>query len=66
MLAVCHCNICEPVCVYAETTIVVCADLHDWSQLVSDEVIVQRLDVANLRVISHVLSQSVALDYFNS
>lgn len=49
-----------------ETTIAVQPNLSDWSKLENDKVVVQTLDAGNMRVISHVLSQSVALDYFNS
>jgi hypothetical protein len=40
-------------------------NLSDWSALEPDKIVVQTLDVANVRVISHVLGQSVALDYYN-
>lgn len=53
-------------CGAAETTIAVQPNLSDWSKLENDKVVVQTLDAGNMRVISHVLSQSVALDYFNS
>jgi uncharacterized Rmd1/YagE family protein len=50
----------------AETRLVVRPGLDEWSKLESDQIVVKTLEMANLRVISHVLSQSVALDYFNS
>jgi uncharacterized Rmd1/YagE family protein len=50
----------------AETIIVVRPTLKEWSQLEADSVVVQILELASMRVISHVLAQSVALDYFNS
>lgn len=59
----------NPLCachVLAETRLVVRPGLDEWSKLESDQVVVKTLEMANLRVISHVLSQSVALDYFNS
>lgn len=49
----------------AETTIVVRPHLEEWSDLEDDQIVVQQLDLSGMRVISHVLSQSVALDYFN-
>lgn len=36
-----------------------------WSDLEPDTIVLQGLDLSGMRVISHVLSQSVALDYFN-
>jgi uncharacterized Rmd1/YagE family protein len=53
-------------CLPAETRLVVRPGLDEWSKLESDQIVVKTLEMANLRVISHVLSQSVALDYFNS
>lgn len=50
----------------AETTVVVRSQLETWSVLEPDKIVVQTFDVANVRVISHVLAQSVALDYYNS
>ena len=41
-------------------------NLKEWSAMEPDKIVVRMLDVGNLRVISSVLSQSVALDYFNS
>lgn len=37
-----------------------------WSALEPDKIVVQRLSAGNVRVISHVLGQSVALDYYNA
>lgn len=56
---------CVPGCA-AETSIVVRPSLQGWSQLEPDQIVVQTLELASMRVISHVLAQSVALDYFNS
>lgn len=39
--------------------------LDSWSRLEPDKIVVQTLDAANARVISNVLGQSVALDYYN-
>ncbi|KAF8056767.1 hypothetical protein HT031_006265 [Scenedesmus sp. PABB004] len=49
-----------------ETSVVVRRDLQPWSALEPDKIVVRTLDVGNARVISHVLGQSVALDYYNS
>lgn len=48
-----------------ETTVVVRPDMDEWSALEDNQIVVQQLDLSGMRVISHVLSQSVALDYFN-
>jgi hypothetical protein len=39
--------------------------MDEWSALEDNQIVVQQLDLSGMRVISHVLSQSVALDYFN-
>lgn len=46
--------------------VVVRPEQGPWSKLEPDSIVVQKLDVGNIRVISHVLGQSVALDYYNS
>jgi len=50
----------------AETLVVVRPDLAKWSALEPDKIVVREMSVGNVRVISHVLGQSVALDYYNS
>jgi uncharacterized Rmd1/YagE family protein len=41
-------------------------DEQQWACLEPDKIVVRALDVGNVRTISHVLGQSVALDYYNS
>eukprot|EP00775_Hariotina_reticulata_P007413 gene7413-7622_t len=49
-----------------QTLVVVRPDLGKWSALEPDKIVVREMSVGNVRVISHVLGQSVALDYYNS
>lgn len=44
--------------------VVVCPTLPVWSDGGQDHVIVKRLDLNSIRVISSVLGQSVALDFY--
>ncbi len=39
--------------------------LEEWFALEPDKVVVQQLDMGNVRVISHIIGQSVALDHYN-
>eukprot|EP00879_Flechtneria_rotunda_P006798 GHRR01007142.1.p1 GENE.GHRR01007142.1~~GHRR01007142.1.p1 ORF type:complete len:430 (+),score=105.28 GHRR01007142.1:228-1517(+) len=48
-----------------ETMVVVRSDFEPWSALEPDKIVVKQLDLGNVRVISHVLGQSVALHYYN-
>jgi hypothetical protein len=55
----------EPV---AEASVVIRPSLDEaqWACLEPDKIVVRALDVGNVRTISHVLGQSVALDHYNS
>ena len=48
----------------ADYAVVVCPSLPVWSEGGQDHVIVKRLDLNSIRVISSVLGQSVALDFY--
>jgi hypothetical protein len=50
---------------FTETWVDVRPALPSWSTLEPDKIVVRALDVGNVRVISHVLGQSVALDHYN-
>jgi hypothetical protein len=58
--ASCCCCVCS-----AETTVAVRDSLGSWCKIEPDVFIVQQLDIGNMRIISQVLGQSVALDHYN-
>jgi hypothetical protein len=39
--------------------------MADWFLLEPDHIVVRSLDIGNVRIISHILGQSVALDHYN-
>ncbi|KIZ04381.1 hypothetical protein MNEG_3575 [Monoraphidium neglectum] len=48
-----------------ETTVVVRPALDDWFALEPDHIVLQMLDLSNVRVISSIMGQSVALEHFD-
>lgn len=51
---------------FAEAVVVLRPSMEDFHKLEPDKIVVRHLDVGTTRMISHVLGQSVALDYYNS
>ncbi|GBF93827.1 hypothetical protein Rsub_06826 [Raphidocelis subcapitata] len=48
-----------------ETTVVVRPGLDDWFALEPDHIVLQMLDLSNVRVIASIMGQSVALEHFD-